>query len=220
MNLGFIGTGKIASSVITGICTSKIFFNKIMISPRNKNLAKNLKQKFKKVIIAKNNQQIVDKCEWVFLSVTPTVGDKIIKELNHQGLEIYSLPKNLGPSAARNLGLKKAKGEYIFFMDVDDTIDPKSLKLLYDVAIKNDCDFVFSDFKRIENAKNLRENFFNYSLDKLFNTKEINNGMREQVHFNSFGHLGLFGINGRLLLFSIILHFYISFFFSLRFFLF
>ena len=52
MNLGFIGTGKIASSVITGICTSKISFNKIIISPRNKNIAKNLKQKFKKVIIA------------------------------------------------------------------------------------------------------------------------------------------------------------------------
>ena len=89
MNLGFIGTGKIASSVITGICTSKISFNKIIISPRNKKIAKNLKQKFKKVIIAKNNQQIVDKCDWVFLSVTPTVGDKIIKEL------IKSLPSFL-----------------------------------------------------------------------------------------------------------------------------
>ena len=81
MNLGFIGTGKIASSVIAGICTSKISFNKIIISPRNKSIAKDLKQKFKKVTIAKNNQQIVDKCDWVFLSVTPTVGDKIIKEL-------------------------------------------------------------------------------------------------------------------------------------------
>ena len=81
MNLGFIGTGKIASSVITGICTSKILFNKIIISPRNKIIAKDLKQKFNKVTIAKDNQQIVDKCDWVFLSVTPTVGDKIIKVL-------------------------------------------------------------------------------------------------------------------------------------------
>ena len=32
MNLGFIGTGKIAYSVITGICTSKISFKKIIIS--------------------------------------------------------------------------------------------------------------------------------------------------------------------------------------------
>ena len=81
MNLGFIGTGKIASSVITGVCKSKIKYKKILISERNKKIAKNLKQKFKKVIIAKDNQQIVDKCDWVFLSVTPTVGDKIIKEL-------------------------------------------------------------------------------------------------------------------------------------------
>ena len=81
MNLGFIGTGKIASSVIEGICTSKISFKKIFISPRNKNIAKTLKNKFRKVIIAKDNQQIVDKCNWVFLSVTPTVGEKIIKEL-------------------------------------------------------------------------------------------------------------------------------------------
>ena len=81
MNLGFIGTAKIASSVIEGICTSKISFKKIFISPRNKNIAKSLKNKFRKVIIAKDNQQIVDKCNWVFLSVTPTVGEKIIKEL-------------------------------------------------------------------------------------------------------------------------------------------
>jgi pyrroline-5-carboxylate reductase len=76
MNLGFIGTGKITSSVITGICNSKISYKKILISPRNKKIAKNLKQKFKKVIIAKDNQEIVDKCDWVFLSVTPTIGKK------------------------------------------------------------------------------------------------------------------------------------------------
>mgnify|MGYP005705422095 FL=1 len=81
MKLGFIGTGKIASSVITGICKSKIKFNKILVSPRNKIIAQNLNKKFKKVTIAKNNQQIVDDCNWVFLSVTPSVGEKIIKNL-------------------------------------------------------------------------------------------------------------------------------------------
>ena len=81
MDIGFIGTGKIASSVIEGVCSSKILFNKILVSPRNKNNAKYLKKKFNKVTIAKNNQQIVDKCNWIFLSVSPTVGEKIIKEL-------------------------------------------------------------------------------------------------------------------------------------------
>ena len=81
MNLGFIGTGKIASSVITGICRSKITYKKIIISPRNRRIARSLKKKFKKIIIAKDNQQIIDKSDWVFLSVTPTVGEKIIKKL-------------------------------------------------------------------------------------------------------------------------------------------
>ena len=81
MNLGFTGTGKIASSVITGICRSKITYKKIIISPRNRRIARSLKKKFKKIIIAKDNQQIIDKSDWVFLSVTPTVGEKIIKKL-------------------------------------------------------------------------------------------------------------------------------------------
>lgn len=81
MNLGFIGTGKIASSVIKGICNSTIFYKKIIISSRNKNIASNLKKKFKKIEILKSNQEIINKCEWVFLSVTPNVGNKILKEL-------------------------------------------------------------------------------------------------------------------------------------------
>ena len=81
MRLGFIGTGKIASSIIIGVCSSKIKYQKIIISPRNKKIALKLKKKFKKVTISKTNQEIVDKSDWVFLSVTPTVGKKIIKDL-------------------------------------------------------------------------------------------------------------------------------------------
>ena len=81
MNLGFIGTGTIASSVITGIFKSKITFKRIYISKRNKKNSQKLKKKYNKVFVAKNNQEIVDKCDWIFLSVTPSVGNKIIQEL-------------------------------------------------------------------------------------------------------------------------------------------
>jgi pyrroline-5-carboxylate reductase len=81
MKLGFVGTGKIASSVIIGICNSKIKFSQIIISPRNKKIALSLKKKFNKIIISKNNQEVVDNSEWVFLSITPEVGRKIIKDL-------------------------------------------------------------------------------------------------------------------------------------------
>jgi pyrroline-5-carboxylate reductase len=81
MKLGFIGTGKIASSVIIGICKSKIKYKQIIISYRNKKTSLSLKKKFKRIIISKTNQEIIDKSDWIFLSVTPTVGEKIIKDL-------------------------------------------------------------------------------------------------------------------------------------------
>jgi len=81
MKLGFIGTGKITSSVVTGISKSKISYNKILLSPRNRNIAHILKRKFKKITIAKNNQEIVNSCNWIFLAVTPSVANKIIKNL-------------------------------------------------------------------------------------------------------------------------------------------
>ena len=110
MKLGFIGTGKIASSVITGICTSKISFKKIFISPRNKIIAKGLKRKFRKIIIAKDNQQIVDECDWIFLSVTPTVGEIIIKDLRFKSKQtIISFISTINLSQLRKAIKVKAK---------------------------------------------------------------------------------------------------------------
>jgi pyrroline-5-carboxylate reductase len=79
MKLGFIGIGKIASAVITGVCNSEIKYEKIFISQRNKKTSLSLKKKFKRIIILKNNQEIIDSSDWIFLSVTPSVGEKIIK---------------------------------------------------------------------------------------------------------------------------------------------
>ncbi len=81
MKLGFIGTGKITSAVVSGICKSKIKYSKIIVSERNKKISKQLKNNFKKVSIAKNNQDIINECNWIFLAVTPTVAKQIIHKL-------------------------------------------------------------------------------------------------------------------------------------------
>ena len=109
MKLGFIGTGKIASSVITGICTSKISFKRILVSPRNRIIAQKLKKQFRKVSIAKNNQEIVNSCNWIFLAVTPKVGKKIISELKFRPNQ-----KVISFIATINLAqLKKAIGKKV-----------------------------------------------------------------------------------------------------------
>ena len=82
MKIGFIGTGEITKNVVLGIISSNLRIAKIFLSKRNKLISSKLKKKSKKIIITNNNQEIVDKCNWVFLAVTPEVGKKIIKNLN------------------------------------------------------------------------------------------------------------------------------------------
>tara|TARA_B110001452_G_scaffold172192_1_gene144245 strand:- start:225 stop:989 length:765 start_codon:yes stop_codon:yes gene_type:complete len=82
MILGFIGTGKISSSIIFGIFKSKLKVSKIYISSRNRNLAKKLTKEFKQVKILDNNQEIIDKSSIIILGVTPIVGNKILSKLN------------------------------------------------------------------------------------------------------------------------------------------
>jgi len=88
MNLGFIGTGNIVSDVITGISKSKIKYKKIIISPRNKKKALYLKKYFKKVIIAKDNQDVINMANWVFLGVLPKVGEAILPKLRFRNKQI------------------------------------------------------------------------------------------------------------------------------------
>ena len=82
MKLGFIGTGNISSDVVTGICNSKIYFKKIILSPRNKKKANKLKKKFNKIVIAKDTQEVINKSDWIFLGVLPEIGEKILPKLN------------------------------------------------------------------------------------------------------------------------------------------
>ena len=81
--------------------------------------------------------------------------------------------KNAGPAAARNAGLKKAKGTFIAFVDPDDMVDGKYLEVPYVNAIHNNADIVIFDAVREtgedDNAKKELWNHAKYS----FNSKDI-----------------------------------------------
>ena len=92
MNIGFLGSGHITSSIIEGIFKSKLKIKKIYISPRNKLISNKISKRFKKVTVAINNQQVIDRSNWVFLAVTPQVGRKILNKLKfNKNKKIISL---------------------------------------------------------------------------------------------------------------------------------
>ena len=81
MKIGFIGTGKITSSIIYGIFKSKLKNLNISVSPRNRSIANKLSKKFRSVEIRKDNQEVIDRSDIIFLAVTPNVGLKILDKL-------------------------------------------------------------------------------------------------------------------------------------------
>lgn len=79
---------------------------------------------------------------------------------------------NLGPSGGRNTGISVASGEYIMFVDSDDWIEPETCETAYQLAIKNDADFIFWSYY---NESSIGTKIKNIYIDKqiVYNADEV-----------------------------------------------
>ncbi len=65
--------------------------------------------------------------------------------------------ENGGLGYARNTGMDNSDGEWVYFLDTDDTIHKDTLKRMLDVGQESGADLVFSDFKNIYEYNNEQE---------------------------------------------------------------
>lgn len=89
---------------------------------------------------------------------------------------------NGGVSSARNYGVRKASGDYISFIDVDDYIYPEYLEKLYCLITKHDADWAQCSFIKV------REKFQTSQYEKFRLTITENENTREMV-FDRIGAL-------------------------------
>ena len=70
-----------------------------------------------------------------------------------ENVKIYHHENNRGLSAARNTGIQKATGEYIYFMDSDDELSIDCIEELIVLTTKENPDFVIGEMKIINHER-------------------------------------------------------------------
>lgn len=126
--------------------------------------------------------QDIPKNEYEIIVVNDGTKDKSV-----QVIEKYITPennirlihrKNGGLSAARNTGLKAAKGEYVWFVDSDDTITPGSIKAIME-GCKNRIDMLGIQYKLV---------YDDTSKNKTISSSIID-GIKDGRYVTKYGHI-------------------------------
>ena len=109
---------------------------------------------------------------------SPDNSQKIIDEYRKKDKRIISIVKeNGGLGSARNIGLEKAKGEYISYVDSDDWIELDMLEQMYAEAKNQNAEIVICSFKNVYDNRSeevfIDQNLINDTLNQK-NNKILN----------------------------------------------
>lgn len=97
---------------------------------------------------------------------------------------LYIETENNGPSHARNLGLKYAKGKYIGFVDADDYIDKTMYEKMLQYAEYFQADITICKYVRVwENGEKMISN--NYFSDNVLSGSQIKDKILKSYYTNN-----------------------------------
>lgn len=76
--------------------------------------------------------------------------------LKYEKISVVENKRNLGTFHARKIGAENSKGEYIFFVDPDDSLEANACSLIEEAAIKSATDIIFYAFNYRRYGKRLK----------------------------------------------------------------
>jgi len=79
LGIGVIGVGSIASALVEGLCSGAAC--RILLSPRNEAKGRSLEARFPQARRAGSNQEVLDQCGTVFLTLRPGVAAEELRTL-------------------------------------------------------------------------------------------------------------------------------------------
>lgn len=146
--------------------------------------------KFSIIIPIYNNQEYICKClnsillqksslyEIEILVIDDCSTDKTQEVLNNykhiKEVTLLSTKQNSGPGTARNVGIGQATGDWIMFVDSDDTLDKNALDKLFEYIqnSSNKSDIIAYDFNYDENSDIPIKKHDSFDLVSTINNKE------------------------------------------------
>ena len=115
------------------------------------------------------NQTFISNIEVLMVDDGSTDNSRYIIEkyaLDHDNFHAFH-KENEGLSASRNYGLDRAKGEYVHFLDADDSVVDDGYEKLYNIAVENNSDIVTAPIIRLRRYNIFDGKFYENSLKKF-----------------------------------------------------
>lgn len=128
--------------------------------------------------------QTYDDYELILLNDGSTDGsyDILNKYIDTPNVTIVN-KSNTGQADTRYQGLLLAKGDYVYFVDSDDSIEPYTLEKLVYHANKTNADVVFGRYRLVDEKGNILRVQKKYSVESLEGTEEI---LRDAICSSNF----------------------------------
>lgn len=93
---------------------------------------------------------------------------EVIKELQDEKIIKLINQENFGLAAARNTGVNQSSGNYLFFLDADDWIEPSALQIMYKKLLENNnSGYIFTDTYLEGKRNGFLKNEYNF-FEQLF----------------------------------------------------